>query len=98
VLGTDYTVGAPGSASGGSIQVAFAAGDLTATLPLTPIDDHLVSTDKAVTWTLAAGATYAVGSPSTVSFTLTDPQPNVSIAAVIASLPETAPSNPGLQR
>ncbi|HEY0790490.1 MAG TPA: hypothetical protein VGD78_05440, partial [Chthoniobacterales bacterium] len=80
ILGTDYTVGTPASPAGGSIQVAFAAGDLTETVPLTPIDDHLVNTDKAVTWAVAAGITYAVGNPSAVSFSLTDPQPNVSLA------------------
>lgn len=76
--GSDYT---PLLAS----PVTVAPGTRTATLTITPVNDNLLEGDETITVTLASGANYVVGTPSSATITIFDDEvpevPTVSISA-----------------
>ncbi|MBW4662233.1 MAG: VCBS repeat-containing protein [Drouetiella hepatica Uher 2000/2452] len=88
--GSDYTVPA---------TTTIAAGQTTATVTVTPIDDALVEGTETVTLTLTDAARYNLGATTAATINLTDNDiiPVVTIAATDASAAE-AGNNPGTFR
>ena len=64
-----------------SYTVTIPAGETAAALRLSTAADSTDDSDAAVTATLGVGAGYAVGTPGSVSVTVTDDKPEVSISA-----------------
>ena len=63
-------------------NVTIAAGQTSATLQVTTVDDTASESDSTVTATLTAGTGYTIGSSSSAAVTVTDnDQPQVTIAA-----------------
>jgi PKD repeat protein len=82
--GTDYTL-LPGS-------VTIPAGQSSATITVSPIDDLVYEGPETVQLTITSGSLYDIGSPSTAVVTVLDNDlPTVSIAATIATVPEQGP-------
>ncbi len=76
--GTDYT--------GAAATVTIPAGATTATVTINPTADTTVEADETVTLTIAAGAGYTVGTPSSATGTiLNDDLPTLTINDVTAS-------------
>src|SRR5262249_17387019 len=74
-LADDYTASSPDAGftfAGVNGTVTLAAGSATATVVLTPLDDTLVEGDETVQLTVAAGASYGIGTPSSATGTITD--------------------------
>ena len=78
----DYTVSG-GTLSGTTLQVTFAAGQATATVTMTPIDDNVVEGTETVVLTLANGTGYSIGTPKTATGSIVDN--DVSIVSVDAT-------------
>ena len=80
-----YTVN--GSAGNGTDYAAISnsiiipAGSLTATLPITPLDDALIEGAELVTLTLSANAAYTLGAVTAATVTILDDEPMVSVVA-----------------
>ena len=80
-----YTIS--GTAGNGSDYAAISnsivipAGNLTATLPIKPLDDALVEGAEMVTLTLSANVAYTLGAVTTATVTITDDEPMVSLVA-----------------
>ncbi len=74
--GTDY--------SGAVSSVTVAANATTATFAITPIADTAVEPDETVTYTLASGTGYTVGSPSSATATIVNDD---ALALAPTSLP-----------
>jgi hypothetical protein len=71
--GTDYTVSvAGGTLSANGTQLTLPSGVLSASITVTPVNDTAVELTESVTLTLAAGANYTVGSPSSATGNITD--------------------------
>ncbi len=94
-LTVNYTVG--GTASNGADyqsltgSVVISAGQPTASILVTPIDDSLLEGDETVVVTLSAGATYTLGNPSTATVTIADDDVQlVTLAATDAAAAEAA--------
>ncbi len=92
-----YTVS--GTASNG-VDYAFItnaftipAGQVTATLPVVPLDDTLVEGAETVTLTLQANAAYALGQPTNATVTINDDEPMLTISAVVTNVMEGSSSN-----
>jgi hypothetical protein len=76
--GSDYT--------GGVATVVIPAGATTATITINPTADTTVEADETVILTVAAGAGYTVGAPSSATGTiLNDDQPTLTINDVTVS-------------
>lgn len=86
VSGTDYT--------GGVATVTIPAGATTATITIDPTVDGTVEADETVTLTVAAGAGYTVGTPSSATGTiLNDDVPTASISVAPAAVAEDGAAN-----
>jgi hypothetical protein len=84
VNGTDYTM-IPST-------VAFAAGQTSQTITVTPIDDSEYETTETVTVGIAAGTGYRSAANATATVTIADNDlPKISIAATDASASEAGP-------
>ncbi|SDD45828.1 Calx-beta domain-containing protein [Aquimonas voraii] len=84
--GADYT-GAPAT-------VTIPAGATTATFTIDPTVDGTVEPDETVTFSVAAGSGYTVGSPSSATATiLNDDVPSVTITVSPAAVAEDGASN-----
>src|SRR5262249_40689611 len=81
--GTDYQ-SLPGT-------VTIPAGSASATITVNPIDDAAPEPTESVVVTLAAGASYTVGSPSSATVSIADDEPVVSIEATDPSASEAGP-------
>jgi hypothetical protein len=86
-----------GSAGNGSDYAAISnsfvipAGSLTASLPLTPLDDALFEGREQVTLTLQANAAYTLATPTATTVTILDNEPTVSLTANVTEIPEASP-------
>jgi hypothetical protein len=65
VLGVDYTASATGS-------VSFAAGEISRTIVIAPIDNSLLDGDRPVILTLQSGSGYSVGPSSSATTVIVD--------------------------
>jgi hypothetical protein len=76
-------------------SVTIAAGQPTVDVTVTPIDDTAVEGSETVVMTLAAAATYTIGTPASGTVTIADNDtaalPTVSITATDANASETGP-------
>lgn len=81
--GSDYT----------SISNSFTipAGSLTASLPITPLDDALFEGREPVTLTLQANAAYTIAPPNAATVLIRDDEPTVSLTANVTEIPEASP-------
>ncbi|MFM8525425.1 MAG: choice-of-anchor U domain-containing protein, partial [Cyanobacteriota bacterium] len=85
VLGSDYTIaGQTGNAT--SRSVTFAIGSSTASVNVDPNQDSVVEPNRTVTFSIASGSGYSIGSSGAVTATLLDddspaPSRNLSIAS-----------------
>ena len=98
-LNVQYSVG--GTATGGSDyapltgSVTIAAGQTSATVTVTPVDDPDFEGAETVSLTLTANAAYSVGTPGTATLTIADDDvATVTVTATDAAASE-AGSNPG---
>lgn len=71
-LGSDYSQSGATIVSGNNATVTFAAGSATAVVTVTPLDDLSVESAEDVKLTVASGAGYTVGTPSTDTGNITD--------------------------
>jgi hypothetical protein len=100
-LTVNYTVGGTATAGGGadyetlSDSVVIPAGQPSATITVTPIDNALVEPNETVVVTLNAAATYTVGAPSNATVTISDDEPTITLAVTDGSASE-AGSDPGV--
>ncbi len=86
VSGTDY--------SGGVATVTIPAGATTATITIDPTVDSTVEADETVILTVAPGAGYTVGTPSSATGTiLNDDVPTASISVAPAAVAEDGAAN-----
>lgn len=84
--GVDYT-GAP-------VNITIPAGATTATFTIDPTVDGTVEPDETVTFTVAAGTGYTVGTPSSATGTiLNDDVPSATIAVSPANVAEDGAAN-----
>lgn len=84
--GTDYT--------GNAASVTIPANATTATVTIDPTADGTVEPDETVILTIAAGAGYVIGAPSSATGTiLNDDVPVASITVAPASVLENGPDN-----
>ena len=104
-LVVNYTLG--GTAGNGTdyqslpTSVTIPAGASSANITVTPIDDTAVEGNESVVITLAADATYTVGSPGSATITIADNDqttlPVVTVTAIDPNASETGP-DPGVIR
>lgn len=84
--GTDYT--------GNAASVTIPANATSATVTIDPTADTVVEPDETVILTIAAGAGYVIGAPSSATGTiLNDDVPAASITVAPASVLENGPDN-----
>ncbi|MCW5645718.1 MAG: putative Ig domain-containing protein, partial [Sphingopyxis sp.] len=84
--GTDYT--------GNAASVTIPANATSATVTIDPTADSVVEPDETVILTIAAGAGYVIGAPSSATGTiLNDDVPAASITVAPASVLENGPDN-----
>jgi hypothetical protein len=67
------------------------AGSLTASLPITPLDDALFESREQVTLTLQANAAYTIATPNAATVLIRDDEPTVSLTANVTEIPEASP-------
>jgi hypothetical protein len=88
----DHTVSVSGGTLSGSV-LTFAAGSVTVTVTVTPIDDTAVEGSETVTLSAVAGSGYVLGSPSSASGSIADNDtvapPAVSVTSTDATGSET---------
>ncbi|MBM4254310.1 MAG: hypothetical protein FJ147_00255 [Deltaproteobacteria bacterium] len=92
-LTVNYTVGGTAS-SGGDYQalsgsVTIPAGQTTAVIAVTPVDDTAVESNETVVATLSANAAYTVGTPASATVTITDN--DVGSGPTLTASPATIP-------
>jgi hypothetical protein len=86
-----------GTAGNGSDYVSISnsftipAGSLTASLPITPLDDALFESREPVTLTLQANAAYTIATPNAATVLIRDDEPTVSLTANVTEIPEASP-------
>jgi hypothetical protein len=86
-----------GSAGNGADYIALSnsftipAGSLTATLPISPLNDGLFEGRETVTLTLQANAAYALTTATNATVTIRDDEPTVSLTANLLAIPEATP-------
>jgi hypothetical protein len=79
-------------------SVTIVAGQSSADITVTPINDGVIEAPETVILTLAANAAYVVGSPAAATVTIaSDEKPVVTVTAIDASAGES-PVNPGAFR
>lgn len=87
----DYTVSGAEEFSASSARVSFAAGQTTADLILTPVDDHIAEGDETVSVTLLDAAAYDLGDPVSALALIADDDPQALVVSVSSLLvPEGA--------
>jgi hypothetical protein len=64
------------------------AGNLSATLPILPIDDVLVEGPETVTLTLQSNAAYTISQPTNATVTIQDDEPMLTIIATMTNIVE----------
>ncbi|MCA2682545.1 MAG: hypothetical protein IM501_01110 [Microcystis sp. M046S2] len=96
-LTVNYTLG--GTATNGTdytsipTSVTFAANSATATVIVDPTADTTVEPDETVALTLATGTGYTVGTPNTVTGTITNDDTSVTLAVSPTSVTEDGTAN-----
>ncbi|HEV8139182.1 MAG TPA: Calx-beta domain-containing protein, partial [Pyrinomonadaceae bacterium] len=78
---TDYTQSGADSFSSSAGTVTFGAGQSTATVTIDPTADNILEPNEPVLLTVATGAGYNVGSPSSAMGTITEADHELSINA-----------------
>ncbi|MCA1627369.1 MAG: hypothetical protein LC742_05345 [Acidobacteria bacterium] len=73
--------------------VTFAAGNSTATVTVDPTADATAEPDETVTFTLAAGADYNIGTPSVATATINNDDTSVSVAVAPGAVDEDGAAN-----
>ncbi|MCA2753948.1 MAG: M10 family metallopeptidase C-terminal domain-containing protein, partial [Microcystis sp. M137S2] len=86
-LNTDYT------RTGTTNTVTFAANSATATVIVDPTADTTVESNETVALTLATGTGYTVGTPNTVTGTITNDDTSVTLAVSPSSVTEDGTAN-----
>ncbi|NCS79712.1 MAG: calx-beta domain protein [Microcystis aeruginosa K13-07] len=89
-LNTDYT------RTGTTNTVTFAASSSTATVIVDPTADTTVESNETVALTLATGTGYTVGTPNTVTGTITNDDvtlPSITLSLNYSGISESSPSN-----
>jgi Ca2+-binding RTX toxin-like protein len=89
-LNTDYT------RTGTTNTVTFAANSSTATVIVDPTVDTTVESNETVALTLATGTGYTVGTPNTVTGTITNDDvtlPSITLSLNYSGISENSPSN-----
>ena len=84
-LGADYSIA---GASNGAGALTVAKDAATASIPVTITDDALGEGDETVVLTLVDGTGYSVGKPGSLTLTITDDEPALTIAAGAATVAE----------
>ncbi|MGC3957671.1 MAG: Calx-beta domain-containing protein [Verrucomicrobiota bacterium] len=86
-----------GTAGNGSDYVSISnsftipAGSLTASLPITPLNDALFENREQVTLTLQTNAAYTIATPNTATVLIRDDEPTVSLTANVTEIAEASP-------
>ncbi len=91
--GVDYTLNGITPTSAGVFPVYFAAGQTTATVSITPVDDFVPEADEAAQWTVLASPgppDYQVGSAKQIAFVIKDSTPTVTITSLLSLIREDA--------
>src|SRR6185312_4950595 len=97
-LNVNYTIG--GTAVNGtdyqslSATVTIAAGQSTATITVTPIDDSLAEGNETVVLTLSGSANYVVGTPASATVIIIDDEPPLPVVTITASDATATENNP----
>jgi Ca2+-binding RTX toxin-like protein len=89
-LNTDYT------RTGTTNTVTFAASSSTATVIVDPTADTTVESNETVALTLATGTGYTVGTPNTVTGTITNDDvtlPSITLSLNYSGISESSPGN-----
>ncbi|MEB3316525.1 MAG: Calx-beta domain-containing protein [Cyanobacteriota bacterium] len=84
-LGMDYTGINP---TGPSQSITFAAGSTTARVTVDPTADTEIEPNETVALTLLAGTGYSIGTPTSVVGTITNDDPQITLALSQASVTE----------
>jgi len=85
----DYTGATPGTGK----TISFAAGSDTATLTINPTADTTIEVDEYVALTLDAGTGYIVGTTAAATGTISNDDPNVTLALTPGSVTEDGVAN-----
>jgi hypothetical protein len=86
--GTDFA-----SLGGATFAVTIPAGDPSAAVPVTPLQDNAVEPDETVILTINPSLAYVVGTPSSATVTIADDPPVVDVTATDASASEAGPDS-----
>jgi hypothetical protein len=89
----DYTQTGAATFTTTSGTVVFSAGSSSETVTVNPETDNTVEADETVDLTVAAGAGYSAGSPSSASGTITNDDTDVSVAVSPGSVAEDGATN-----
>jgi subtilisin-like proprotein convertase family protein len=96
-LTVNYSVGGTatpgGDYTGATGTVTFAAGSLTTSVTLDPITDSTVEPDETAVLTVAGGAGYTVGSPSSATGTIANDDTDVSVTVSPLTVLEDGATN-----
>jgi Ca2+-binding RTX toxin-like protein len=90
---TDYTQTGATTFTAPNGTVTFAAGSSTATVTVDPSADGTAEANETVVFTLAAGADYNVGAPSTATGTIENDDTTVSVAVSPGAVDEDGATN-----
>jgi hypothetical protein len=74
-------------------SIVIPAGQLTVTLPITPLHNGIVEGPVTATLTLLANAAYGLGTPTNGTVTIDDDMPMLTIATVVSPVLEGSGSN-----
>jgi hypothetical protein len=95
-FGTDYTVTtSAGTLAANGSTITFAAGESSATLTVTPVDDAVVEPSESVVLTVAAGAGYAPDSSNSASGSIADNDSAAGQATLTVSATDAAGAEGG---
>ena len=92
-VNTDYLLTGAATFTAPNGTVSFADGALTTTVAVDPTADSMVEPDETVTLTVAPGAGYAVGDPSSATGTIINDDTEVSVAVAPATTAEDGAGN-----
>jgi Ca2+-binding RTX toxin-like protein len=90
---TDYTQTGATTFTAPNGTVTFAAGNSTATVTVDPTADAAAEANETVIFTLAAGADYNIGTPSTATGTINNDDTTVSVAVSPLATDEDGATN-----
>lgn len=90
---TDYAPSGSATFTATAGTVSFSAGQTTKSVTINPTADVLIEPDETVILTLTSAATYSIGAVNTVTGTITNDDPRVSVAVSPVSVAENGTAN-----